>query len=56
MGVREPMDRYLSPSEAKRFYDRLGSRQDWQGFFSDLATAFGGRLVFRWMIPASHPR
>lgn len=27
------MDRYLSPEQAKRFYDRLGSRQDWQSFF-----------------------
>jgi ubiquinone/menaquinone biosynthesis C-methylase UbiE len=24
---------YLSPDEAKRFYDRLGSRQDWQRFY-----------------------
>src|ERR1700739_3742699 len=31
------MDRYLSPAEAKRFYDRLGSRQDWQGFFENPA-------------------
>ena len=37
MSVREPMDRYLSPAEAKRFYDRLGSRQDWQGFFENPA-------------------
>jgi SAM-dependent methyltransferase len=35
--VREPTDRYLSPMEAKRFYDRLGSRQDWQGFFENPA-------------------
>ena len=37
MGVREPMDRYLSPAEPKRFYDRFGSRQDWQGFFENPA-------------------
>jgi SAM-dependent methyltransferase len=37
MGVREPMDRYLSPAETKRFYDRLGSAQDWQGFFENPA-------------------
>jgi ubiquinone/menaquinone biosynthesis C-methylase UbiE len=28
-----PRDRYLSPEAAKRFYDRFGSRQDWQAFF-----------------------
>ena len=33
MNPSEPTDRYLSPAEAKRFYDRLGCRQDWQGFF-----------------------
>ncbi len=37
MSVREPSDRYLSPAEAKRFYDRLGSAQDWQGFFENPA-------------------
>jgi len=31
------MDRYLSPEQAKRFYDRLGSAQDWQGFFENPA-------------------
>ncbi len=55
MSVRESMDRHLSPAEAKRFYDRLGSRQDWQGFFSDLVV-FWGLLVSRWMIPVSHRR
>jgi len=34
---RESTCRYLSPAEAKRFYDRLGSRQDWQGFFENPA-------------------
>jgi cyclopropane fatty-acyl-phospholipid synthase-like methyltransferase len=34
---REPTCRYLSPAEAKRFYDRLGSAQDWQGFFENPA-------------------
>ena len=33
MSVRQPTDRYLSPPEVKRFYDRLGSAQDWQGFY-----------------------
>ena len=37
MSIREPTDRYLSPEEAKRFYDRLGSRQDWQGFYENPA-------------------
>ena len=30
MSVREPRSRYLAPTEAKRFYDRLGSGQDWR--------------------------
>ena len=38
MSVREPRDRYLSPEEAKRFYDRLGSGQDWQHFYENPAT------------------
>jgi hypothetical protein len=25
------MDRYPLPEQAKRFYDRIGSAQDWQG-------------------------
>jgi trans-aconitate methyltransferase len=38
MGVGEkPHDRYLSPEQAKRFYDRLGARQDWQGFYENAA-------------------
>lgn len=37
MSVRQPTDRYLSPAKAKRFYDRLGSAQDWQGFFENPA-------------------
>ena len=37
MSVREPTDRYLSPEQAKRFYDRLGSAQDWQGFYENPA-------------------
>lgn len=37
MSVRQPTNRYLSPAEAKRFYDRLGSVQDWQGFFENPA-------------------
>ena len=35
--MREPTDRYLSPEQAKRFYDRLGSAQDWQGFYENPA-------------------
>lgn len=27
----------LSHEQAKRFYDRLGSRQDWQGFYENVA-------------------
>ena len=35
MSVREPTNRYLSPEQAKRFYDRLGSREDLQGFIEN---------------------
>ena len=35
--VRETTDRYLSPREARCFYDRFGSRQDWQGFYENPA-------------------
>ena len=31
------MDRYLSPERARRFYDRLGSAQDWQAFYENPA-------------------
>jgi ubiquinone/menaquinone biosynthesis C-methylase UbiE len=34
-----PRDRYLSPEAAKRFYDRFGSRQDWQAFFESRAVS-----------------
>jgi ubiquinone/menaquinone biosynthesis C-methylase UbiE len=37
VSVREPPDRYLSPEQAKRFYDRFGSRQDWQAFYENPA-------------------
>jgi ubiquinone/menaquinone biosynthesis C-methylase UbiE len=37
VSVRDPACRYLTPIEAKRFYDRLGSRQDWQRFFENPA-------------------
>jgi len=37
VSVREPTDRYLSTAQAKRFYDRFGSRQDWQGFYENPA-------------------
>lgn len=33
----QPTNRFLSPSQAKHFYDRLGSRQDWQGVFENPA-------------------
>ena len=39
MNVREPKSRYLSPAGAKRFYDRLGSGQDWQRFYENPATS-----------------
>jgi len=39
VSVREPRGRYLSPEEAKRFYDRLGSGQDWQRFYENPATS-----------------
>jgi ubiquinone/menaquinone biosynthesis C-methylase UbiE len=37
VNVRHPTSRYLAPIEAKRFYDRLGSRQDWQRFYENPA-------------------
>lgn len=37
MNLREPSSRYLAPAEAKRFYDRLGSVQDWQSFYENPA-------------------
>lgn len=37
MSVGNPTHHYLSPEQAKRFYDRLGSAQDWQGFFENPA-------------------
>lgn len=37
MAVSDPTSRYLSPEEAKRFYDRLGSLQDWQRFYENAA-------------------
>ena len=37
MSACEPMDRYLSPEQAKRFYHRLGPRQDWQAFYENPA-------------------
>ena len=39
MSVREPSSRYLEPEKAKRFYDRLGSGQDWQRFYENPATS-----------------
>jgi len=38
VSVREPSNRYLAPEKAKRFYDRLGSGQDWQRFYENPAT------------------
>lgn len=37
MAVSDRTSRYLSPEEAKRFYDRLGSLQDWQRFYENAA-------------------
>ena len=37
VSVRAPAHNYLSPEEAKRFYDRLGSAQDWQCFYENPA-------------------
>jgi len=34
---REP--HMLSHQQSKTFYDRLGKKQDWQGFYEDVATA-----------------
>jgi ubiquinone/menaquinone biosynthesis C-methylase UbiE len=39
VSVREPSSRYLEPGKAKRFYDRLGSGQDWQRFYENPATS-----------------
>lgn len=33
-----PEERTLTPEQARRFYDRLGSRQDWNRFYEDRAT------------------
>ena len=33
------MPRYLSPEAARRFYDRMGTKQDSQGFYEDAALA-----------------
>jgi ubiquinone/menaquinone biosynthesis C-methylase UbiE len=35
--IPETTDHYLSPAEAKRFYDRFGLRQDWQSFYENPA-------------------
>lgn len=37
VSVRAPAHNYLSPEEAKRYYDRLGSAQDWQCFYENPA-------------------
>ena len=39
MSGREPSSRYLGPEKAKRFYDRLGSGQDWQRVYENSATS-----------------
>ena len=51
MSIREPKDRCLSPEEAKRFYDRLGSRQDWQDFYENPAI---NELVARAAFDSAH--
>lgn len=37
MGAEETAERTLTAEQARAFYDRLGSRQDWQRFFEDPA-------------------
>jgi ubiquinone/menaquinone biosynthesis C-methylase UbiE len=37
VGIPDEPDSCLSPEQAKRFYDRFGSRQDWQGFYEKAA-------------------
>lgn len=37
MSFQGSKEQCLSPAEAKRFYDRFGSRQDWQAFYEDTA-------------------
>ena len=37
MSLRKQPNRYLSTEQANRFYDRLGSRQNWQGFYENPA-------------------
>jgi hypothetical protein len=37
VSVPEPRSRHLAPEEAKRFYDRLGSGQDWQRLYENPA-------------------
>ena len=37
MSVGKQTNRYLAPEEARRFYDRLGSGQDWQRFYENPA-------------------
>lgn len=55
MNVREPKSRYLSPAGAKRFYDRLGSGQDWQRFYENPATSqLIAMLVSTPRIPSSN--
>lgn len=52
MSVREPKGRYLSPAESKRFYDRFGSRQDWQGFYENPAI---NELIAHAAFDSAHP-
>ena len=51
MSVREPSSRYLEPEKAKRFYDRLGSGQDWQRFYENPATS---QLIARAGFDSAH--
>lgn len=37
MGLPSEAGRYLSPDEARRVYDHIGSAQDWQGFYENPA-------------------
>lgn len=37
LAIQDPTNHYLSPEKVKSFYDRFGSRQDWQSFYENAA-------------------
>jgi ubiquinone/menaquinone biosynthesis C-methylase UbiE len=51
VSVRESSNRYFAPEEAKRFYDRLGSGQDWQCFYENPAI---GELIAHCAFDSAH--